>query len=146
MARRLTSGPACGALALLGFLTWPGVAAAQATDPTEPPQPLVVPGTTPGNPPVASGLQSVIMRHNGRPAALINGQIVELGGRVGEARLVKVEDDAVILRGPQGDETLRLMPSVEKKMIVEKKAKSSLNTSAGHKQSAKEDAMKEKGQ
>jgi hypothetical protein len=64
-----------------------------------------------------SGLQSVILRKGGKPAALINGVVVELGGKVDEARLVKVGEDHVILRGPMGDETLRLMPAAEKKIV-----------------------------
>ena len=65
----------------------------------------------------ASGLQSVILRKQGKPAALINGEVVELGGKVGEARLVKVSEDAVVLKGPGGEETLRLIPAAEKKII-----------------------------
>lgn len=64
-----------------------------------------------------AGLQSVILRKGGKPAALINGTVVELGGRVGESRLVKVSEDHVVLRGPQGDETLRLTPAAEKKPV-----------------------------
>jgi MSHA biogenesis protein MshK len=63
-----------------------------------------------------SGLQSIILRKSGKPAALINGNVVELGGKVDEARLIKVGEDFVVLRGPMGDETLRLMPAAEKKI------------------------------
>ncbi|MDP3031348.1 MAG: hypothetical protein Q8N33_04645, partial [Rhodocyclaceae bacterium] len=64
----------------------------------------------------SSGLQSVILRKGGKPAALINGSVVELGGKVGEARLIRINEDKVVLRGPQGDETLRLIPAAEKKV------------------------------
>jgi len=40
---------------------------------------------------------------------------VELGGKVGEARLVRIGDDFVVLRGALGNEILRLTPDVEKK-------------------------------
>ncbi len=84
----------------------------------------------------SSGLQSVILRKNGKPAALINGVVVELGGKVGEARLVKVGEDHVVLRGPLGDETLRLMPAAEKKTV--KMEKSSGNTGMQGKQKKSE--------
>lgn len=106
------------------LLAWSTAASAQLADPTRPPAGMNVPGEAGSGVvlPAFSGLQSVIMRKTGKPAALINGEIVELGGKVGEARLVKVSEDAVVLKGPGGEETLRLTPAVEKKM--EKKMKS----------------------
>lgn len=68
-----------------------------------------------------SGLQSVIQRQSGKPAALINGVVVELGGKVGEARLVKIGEDFVVLRGAMGNETLRLTPGIEKKAVRKEK-------------------------
>lgn len=95
-----------------------GVTLAQLADPTKPPADASVPADVPPgtSPQAASGLQSVILRKQGRPAALINGELVELGGKVGEARLVKVSEDAVVLKGPGGEETLRLTPAAEKKV------------------------------
>jgi MSHA biogenesis protein MshK len=84
----------------------------------------------------SSGLQSVILRKSGKPAALINGVVVELGGKVGEARLVKVGEEHVVLRGPLGDETLRLMPAAEKKTV--KMEKTSGNTGMKGKQKKSE--------
>lgn len=93
-------------------------AAAQLADPTRPPLAIESSPAIAGSPPpAASGLQSVILRKKGQPAALINGEIVELGAKVGESRLVKVSEDAVVLKGPAGDETLRLMPSAEKRTV-----------------------------
>jgi len=91
-------------------------AQAQLADPTRPAD--VATGTTAGAgaaAPAPSGLQSILRRTQGKPAALIDGRIVELGGRVGAARLVRVGEDYVVLRGPQGSETLRLTPGIEKK-------------------------------
>jgi hypothetical protein len=68
-----------------------------------------------------SGLQSIIQRQRGKPAALINGVVVELGGKVGEARLVKIGEDFVVLRGAMGNETLRLTPGIEKKAVRKEK-------------------------
>jgi MSHA biogenesis protein MshK len=62
----------------------------------------------------------VILKRQGKPAALINGEVVELGGKVGAATLVKVSEDAVVLKGPDGEEILRLIPSAEKKTEIKK--------------------------
>lgn len=104
---------------LLTFLA-PALAVAQLADPTRPPTPLNVPvdASVPAEA-ANAGLQSVILRKGGRPAALINGEIVELGGKVGEMKLVKVTEDAVVLLGPGGRETLRLTPAAEKKLKSE---------------------------
>lgn len=91
-------------------------ALAQSADPTRPAidTGAAAPAGVPGGA-APSGLQSIIQRRNGKPAALINGAVVELGGKVGEARLVKIGDDFVVLRGALGNEILRLTPDVEKK-------------------------------
>lgn len=91
---------------------------AQLADPTKPP---ALAGDAPGAAaaePVAIGLQSVILRKDGegRSAAVINGQVVQLGSWLGDARLVKVEEGRVILLGPEGRETLLLTPIAEKKI------------------------------
>lgn len=82
----------------------------------------------PTRPPVSTGyageggdlggrLSSVILPRNGRPSAVIGGQVVLLGGFVGEARLVRVSENEVVLEGPDGIERLYLTPDVEKKVI-----------------------------
>lgn len=108
MARRL--------VALLLLVALP--AAAQLADPTRPPSSVATPADAAAAPVQSAVLQSVILRQGGKPAALISGVVVELGGQVGEAKLVKIQEDAVVLRGPQGDETLRLIPDAEKKAKV----------------------------
>ena len=99
-------------LCLLPVAGW-----AQIADPTRPPV-LAVPDAAGGTAMPASGLQSIILRKGGRPAALINGEVVELGGKVGESRVVQINEDSVVLQGQEGRETLRLIPSVEKKQKV----------------------------
>lgn len=93
-------------------------AQAQLSDPTKPPLSVSTPATEQGSPVAAnmSGLQSVILRKQGKPAALINGELVELGGKVGEMTLIRIDEDAALLRGPEGKETLRLTPAAEKKV------------------------------
>jgi len=108
---------------LLFLVALPGMAQAQHTDPTRPAIDISAGADPSLETGIAanSGLQSVILRKSGKPAALINGVVVELGGKVDEARLVKVGEDHVVLRGPLGDETLRLMPTAEKKVVKPEK-------------------------
>ena len=96
-------------LLLLGVL--PMAAAAEALpDPTRPPGGLFV---TDGQnaEPVPSGLQSVIIAP-GRRAAIINGQTVELGEKIGDARLVSVTEHEVVLRGKHGKQVMTMFPGV----------------------------------
>lgn len=68
----------------------------------------------------AVGLQVIIRRKGAKPAAIINGDYVELGGRVGESRLSAVEEDFVVLTGPSGKETLTLTPGIKKQPMEQK--------------------------
>lgn len=114
MARGVIPVLALGAAALAG------AAHAQLPDPTRPPAAIAPAAAVPGAAaaPAAASLQSVILRREGRPAAMIDGRIVELGAMHGEARLVLVAEDHVVLLGPQGRETLRLLPAAEKQPKV----------------------------
>ena len=117
MARRLIPH-------VLALLLASSVAQAQGADPTRPAiisDPGAVASGGAAQAPSATGLQSIIQRRNGRPAALINGTVVELGGKVGETRLVKIGEDHVVLRGVSGTETLRLTPGVEKRAARKEK-------------------------
>jgi len=102
----------------IATLTLGGTAQAQLPDPTRPPVAAAQPAVPGGTASPPASLQSVILRKEGRPAALIDGQLVELGARHGEMRLVLVAEDHVVLLGPQGRETLRLMPAAEKRSKV----------------------------
>ena len=103
-------------LLCLAFAVLPGRGLAQLADPTRPPAQAVTAAGAPATPAAASGLQSIILsRGQQRPAALINGEVVQLGGMVGESRLVQINEDHVVLLGASGErETLRLTPAVEK--------------------------------
>lgn len=71
---------------------------------------------------VSSGLTTVMLPRKGKPAAVIDGQLVPLGGTVRGARLVKVSENFVVLEGEQGRELLYLTPDIEKKVIMRKTA------------------------
>lgn len=100
-----------------------GIADAQAlADPTRPPAEMAVLAEAGSNEmagAATAGLQSIIIKKHGRPAALIHGKVVELGGKVGEARLVLVKENAVVLLAADGSrETLSLTPDAEKQSKV----------------------------
>ncbi|RTL57853.1 MAG: hypothetical protein EKK46_01770 [Rhodocyclaceae bacterium] len=68
----------------------------------------------------AAVLQTVILRPGRKPAAMINGQMVELGGEIAGARVTAITDNQVVLTGLGGKEILKLNPSVEKRVLIEK--------------------------
>lgn len=92
-----------------------GAAAAETGSLTDPTRPT---GTLPAGTPTAEGseggwrLQSVLSPRGGRPTAIINGQVVRLGDKVGEARLVRLNEKEAVLKGPKGVERLALVPDV----------------------------------
>ncbi|KXB30241.1 hypothetical protein AT959_12845 [Dechloromonas denitrificans] len=63
-------------------------------------------------------LQSVLWPQRGKPVAIIGGRTVPLGGRLGEARLIRLTEHAAVLQGPEGLTRLYLTPDVKKQMIV----------------------------
>lgn len=101
--------PVAGSLLFAGlFLSVCGFAE-ELADPTRPP----------ASTPAAQGaavektmsLQSVIIAKN-RRAAIIDGQNVELGGRILDAKLIEVNSACVVLRTAQGRQVLKLFPDV----------------------------------
>jgi len=101
-----------------------GVVMAQSgglSDPTRPPTSMgvaPVDGLAQDAGPV--GLQTIIRRKGAKPLAVINGETVALGGKVGEQRVVKITETEVVLDGPSGREVLSMTPGVEKKLVVKK--------------------------
>lgn len=59
-----------------------------------------------------SALQSIIISPT-RRAAIIYGQTVELGEKVGDVRLIEVSESGVVLQGAKGLEVLTLFPNVK---------------------------------
>lgn len=112
MAAGLSAVNALFALAVLSGLH-PASAAESETlsDPTRPPAKLAQPGESATT--RRSVLQSVLITPRER-AAIIDGQRVELHGRVGDAEVVQIKESEVVLRSPRGIETLKLYPDVDK--------------------------------
>jgi hypothetical protein len=99
-------------------------ALAQLPDPTRPPVQMMTPETGAGALPAESGMQTVIVRRNGRSGAVINGQYVEVGGKLGGKRVIRISESEVIVQGEGGRDVIRLIPSIEKKPVVKPAAKS----------------------
>lgn len=101
-------------------------------DPTRPPAELTAPvadsvAGADGKPVAASGgLQAVILRKGAKPMAVINGDVVSLGGKIGDARLVKISETEAELDGPNGKEVMRMMPTVDKKISRKPKVVSNI--------------------
>ena len=89
-----------------------GAAHAQPlTDPMRPPA-----FDSQGGPEAAQGsrLQSTLLSH-GRRLAIIDGQTVALGGKIGDATVVDITPTQVVLRRGSETEALQLLPGAEKK-------------------------------
>ncbi len=61
--------------------------------------------------PKKEGLQSIIISPQHR-AAVINGEMILLGGKIGDATLVEVNKKSVVLQGAQGKRVMELFPGV----------------------------------
>lgn len=111
------------ALCLVAGMVW-----AQTSDPTRPPAGWGVIGesglaTASAEPELK--LQSVMLPQRGKPVALIGGQTVALGGKFGDATLVRLTEKEAVLQGPDGLTRLYLTPDVNKQLIVTPKARKS---------------------
>jgi MSHA biogenesis protein MshK len=108
----------------LGLLAGMSSASAQEgaslPDPTRPPG-VLSGGGVEGGAEAGLRLQSVLTKGD-RPMAIISGQVVRVGEKVGEARLVRVTENEAVLRGPGGVERLFLVSDVSKKYVVQKAA------------------------
>jgi MSHA biogenesis protein MshK len=107
--RRLAQLAVALCLALLG-----SSATAQMNDPTRPPASFGA-----GEPDTDGGgimLQSVLISPN-QKAAIINGVLVKLGEKYGDAVLIEVAENEVVLRSGGIRQVLKLHPGVNKREI-----------------------------
>lgn len=96
-------------MVLLFFLSG-NCLAASFPDPTRPAT------FTPGAAPAPTGrprLESVLIAPD-RRIAVISGQRVQLGDRIGGAQVVSITESAVVLRSDQSSETLLLFPQLKR--------------------------------
>ena len=120
MAQRLIAGAAALLLALGASSAGQAALAQALADPMQPPKAASQPAADPGKaaPAVQGGaaaprLQSVLISPN-RRLAVIDGNTVPLGGRVGDATLVSITESEAVLVKDNTRETLRLFPGVQK--------------------------------
>lgn len=102
------------------------VAVAQEPDPTRPPDFLQKPADGKVTLPIESGVQTIILRPNSKAAAVINGQHVEVGGKLGDKRVVRITESEVVLKGATITETIKVTPAIEKvpkQVMTEAKAR-----------------------
>ncbi|MBI2306802.1 MAG: hypothetical protein HYU78_05815 [Rhodocyclales bacterium] len=107
-------------LILLTPFGWAADPSPLPDDPTRPPAGIA--DADGASAAASNGLMAVMLPRKGKPAAVIDGQLVPLGGTVRGARLVKITENFVVLEGEQGREQLYLTPDIEKKAIMRKTA------------------------
>lgn len=88
--------------------------AQEMADPTRPPDSGDDrPAPTAGN---TLNLQSILISAT-RREAVINGQVVRAGGRIGQTKIVKISDNQVLVDGPRGMQVLRMFPGIDKRYV-----------------------------
>lgn len=106
----------------VSLLVVAGSAGAEALpDPTRPPAAYVAAPQGGETPDTGPRLQSVMLPRQGKPTAVISGQVVRLGDKVGDGRLTRLTEGEAVIVGPQGVQRLQLTPDVEKVMVREKR-------------------------
>jgi MSHA biogenesis protein MshK len=84
-------------------------------DPTHPPREITgEPGDSDAN--AGGSPAQVVVISSDRHQATINGRTVALGGRYGNATLVRISDQEIVLQRPDSTETIRLYSSVSRRM------------------------------
>lgn len=100
------------AVACASIVMNPSLHAQALQDPTRPPASLLAaPSAAASAPESVLQLQSVLLGKGRTPAAVISGEVVMLGARFRDARLVRVTERSAVLKGPQGEMTLALIPA-----------------------------------
>jgi MSHA biogenesis protein MshK len=97
-------------------LAAPAALAQGLADPTRPPSAAAAQGGPDDAIPGGRQLQSVLLS-GGRKIAVIDGNMVALGGMLGEARVVKITETEVVLKTGEETETLKLFPGVNKQAV-----------------------------
>lgn len=108
--------------AILGiFFAGYALAVESLPDPTRPPASLSA--SVNHGPAVNAGpvLQSVLISA-GRRVAVISGQTVQTGGKVGDARVIRIAENEVVLANGKDLQTLKLFPGIEKQLETKNEA------------------------
>ena len=100
--------------AALGWAATQAATAEVLPDPTRPPLAAGFAATGANAPPDAGPVLQSVKIAPGRRMAVISGQLLAEGERFGAAKLVSISESEVTLQGPEGRQTLKLFPGVEK--------------------------------
>src|SRR6266481_578305 len=101
--------------ALIVSLGAPRSLAQGLSDPTRPP-PEILGGSAEGYEAEASSSPAqVVVISKDRRQVTINGRTVNLGERYGNATVVRITDEEIILQRPEATETIKLYSSVQRK-------------------------------
>jgi MSHA biogenesis protein MshK len=103
------------ALAVIAVLGAPRVLAQGLSDPTRPPREILGGSADAYAPAAGSSPVQVVIISKNRRQATINGQTVNLGGRYGNATVVRITDEEIVLQRPEATETIKLYSSVQRK-------------------------------
>ena len=87
-----------------------GAEPAILTDPTRPPAGLQ--SAEAGDNKVAGPVLQSVMISSAARTAIIGGEMVKLGGKYGDARVIKITESEVVLRSASGTETLKMYPAI----------------------------------
>jgi MSHA biogenesis protein MshK len=90
--------------------------AQQLSDPTRPPREILGGGADAFEPAPGYSPAQVVIVSKDRRQATINGQTVSLGGRYGDATVVRISDEEIVLQRPDSTQVIRLYSSVNRKM------------------------------
>ncbi len=110
MAAYLTLG-----FALVISLVAPRGLAQGLNDPTRPPREILGGGVEVFEPAGNFSPAQVVIISTDRRQATINGQTVVLGGRYGNATLVRISDEEIVLERADATEIIKLYSSVQRK-------------------------------
>ena len=99
--------------ALIISLGTPRGLAQGLSDPTRPPREIL--GAAADEPAFNPSPAQVVIISTDRRQATINGQTVVLGGRYGNATLVRISDEEIVLKRADATEVIRLYSSVHRR-------------------------------
>jgi MSHA biogenesis protein MshK len=102
-------------LAVIAALGAPRALAQGLNDPTRPPREMLGGAADAYEPAASSSPAQVVIISKDRRQATINGRTVNLGGRYGDATVVRITDEEIVLQKPEATETIRLYSSIQRK-------------------------------
>jgi len=113
MAADLTLG-----FALIISLCAPRSLAQGLSDPTRPPREILGGGAGAAEPAANLSPAQIVIISTDRRQATINGRTVALGGRYGDATLVRISDEEIVLRRGDTTEIIKLYSSVHRRKLA----------------------------